>query len=877
MRKYALVVFFICLSVAAMCQVKSRGKQPAEKKSLVQLIKSKDSYGLDKNLIKVYQGTFKQDFSTLTSDSAYFHPQDNAFDAFGNVVINQGDTLHIFADKLNYNGNTKIAILTDNVKMVDKDATLTTNHLTYNTATRIGTYTDGGKLVNKDNTLLSKNGYYFAFSRDAYFRYNVSLTTPDALVKTDTMRYNTGSKISYFYGPTHIYGIQKPKEKKEKKDNDTLYTENGTYNTVVEQAAFGKNNLYTSGTKSLKGDSLFYDKLKGYGRAVKHVTFTDKEQKTTIKGNLGIYYKNEERTIVTEDPYIIIVTEKKDTTNADSLARIDSVRKADSLAKISPGKDKAPTINMGQLIKQTIPAKIDTVTNTRKYNPDLLKANKAKMDSVIKKLPVDTTGLRSKADSLIRKPPGYVIPMNMKSVQAKIIPPKNKGKADAVKKDFIPLTAGQPKFGKDQTATKTVKDTSHIKRDSVYMSADTIETQVMTYKDYKVYQEKQRIQHTIDTSAKAKVKKPDSKFLVGKLAGVPADTSFHHREFFGPPKPAPKKPAPVLSKRQLLADSLHKKKIADSIAFAKKNEPADTARIRIVIGYHHFKLFKSDLQAKSDSMFYSSSDSTIRCYVNPMIWTEGSQLSGDTIYLQMKKKKMDNMTMFPHAFIVNIEKDDSLHFNQMAGKKMRGYFKDDKLHQMFIDGNAESIYFARDSGKMTVNGMERSLSTRISVDFENNKATRAGFYLKPEHKYTPMDKVVEDDKILKGFIWKPKDRPVSKESIIPSYNRKLEARAAAADKAKSKVTDKKTPGVKAVKDSTGKAQSPLPGVKAVKDSLNKLPAKLPGVKAVGDSVNKAVNKNPAIKAAKDSVLKGAPVKTPAVKDTSAVKKKPAGN
>jgi len=147
----------LLITVTAFCQ----------KKTVVNLIKSKESFGSKvngKDWIKVYQGTFRQDFSTLTSDSAYFYPQDNAFDAFGHVVINQGDTLNIYSDKLNYNGNTKIALLTDNVKMVDKDAVLTTNHLTYNTATRIGTYTDGGKLVNKDNTLLSKNGYYFLFS-----------------------------------------------------------------------------------------------------------------------------------------------------------------------------------------------------------------------------------------------------------------------------------------------------------------------------------------------------------------------------------------------------------------------------------------------------------------------------------------------------------------------------------------------------------------------------------------------------------------------------------------------------------------------------------------------------------------------------------------
>ncbi|MDO3642270.1 OstA-like protein [Mucilaginibacter sp. L3T2-6] len=848
-----------------------------QKKTLVKLIKSSSTVGVKlngKEILKVYQGTFQQDFSTLSSDSAYFYQQDNAFDAFGNVVINQGDTLHVFSDKLNYNGNTKIAILTDNVKMVDKDATLTTNYLTYNTATRIGTYTDGGKLVNKDNTLLSKNGYYFARSRDSYFRYNVSLTTPDALVKTDTMRYNTGSKIAYFYGPTHIYGIQKAKEKKEKKDNDTLYTENGTYNTTTEQAAFGKNNLYTSGSKSLKGDSLFYDKLKGYGRAVKHVTFVDLEQKTTIKGNLGTYFKDEERAVVTEDPYIILVTEQKDTSRTDSLAKADSARKADSTFRINPEKQQVGQINMAQLIRKTVPGKADTVTNANslKRNIELTKNGKIKVDSVIKKLPADTNKVHKKIDSVNKKPPGELKNVNLKTVQSKIIP-KTKVKAETGKTDdIIPLRAGQPKNA--LPVAKAVKDTGRIKRDSVYMSADTIETQILTYKNLRAYQEKQRLAHIRDTSAKPKAKTPDSKFLSGKLAGVPLDTSFLHRDFFGKPKVVAKKPV-VLTKKQLAADSLRKKRMDDSVALARKLEPSDTARIRIVIAHHHFKMFKSDMQAKADSMFYSGADSTIRCYVNPMIWTEGSQLSGDTIYLQMKHKKMDNMSMFLHAFIVNIDKQDSTHFNQMAGKKMRGYFKDDKLHKMLIDGNAETIYFARDSAKNKVTGMERSLSTRIGIDFENNKVTRAALYLKPENKYTPIDKVQEDDKILKGFIWKPKERPVSKESIIPSFSKKAEAKAAK-DKGKpGKATDKKTPvkGGKAVKDTTGAGAVKLPGAKSPADSLKIAPPKPSAAKNPADSANRTAPQPQPVKANKDS-SKAAPVKMPVglpKKDTTRVK------
>jgi lipopolysaccharide export system protein LptA len=784
-KKYVLSLLLLLTAVAVMGQ----------KKSIVKLIRSTSSTGIKrdgKDVIKVYQGTFQQDYSTLSSDSAYFYPEANAFDAFGNVHIEQGDTLNIYSDILNYNGNTKVAILTNNVKLVDKDATLTTNHLNYNTATRIGTYTDGGKLVNKDNTLLSKNGYYFAKSRDSYFRYNVSLKTPDALVKTDTMRYNTGSKISYFYGPTNIYST------KGEKDKDTLYTENGYYNTVNEQAAFGKNNLYKSGTKSLKGDSLFYDKINGYGRAVKHVTFTDKEQKVTIKGDLGTYFKTEERTVMTQDPYIIMVTEEKDTTNTDSAAKTASATK-----KVPAQKNNG--ITMAQEIRKTIPVNIDSL-------------NKIKHDA------------EAKADSAIKKT----------SLPVKTPIAKNKDNTSNI-------NTGKTKEKEDKIPDKpiTAKDTSRIKRDSVYMSADTIETQILTYKNLKIYQEKQRLAHIRDTSAKPKkpkvIEKP-SKFLTAAHAGVTiVDTSLYHRDFFGKPKPIVVKKK-VLTKKQMALDSVRKKQEADSLIAAKLAEPSDTARIRIIMAYHHAKLFKSDLQSKSDSIYYSNSDSTMRSYVNPIIWTQGSQLSGDTIYLQMKHKKLDNMTMFPNAFIVNIEKGDSVHFNQVGGKRMRGFFKDDKLNRMYIEGNAESIYFSRDSAKNTVDGMERSLSSRIRVDFKDNKATNLAFYTKPAHTYGPLDKFKEDERILKGFIWKPKERPVSKESIIPSYNKKVVAtvKTPPAKPQTGKQPVKKLANGKIVKDTT-KVGPPgkMPPLKTGKDSMLKTDTtKFKGIKTGKDSIPK---------------------------------------
>ena len=770
MRKSLFIYILLLVSAAAMAQ-----RKPA--KSIVYIIQSDRSVGVNEEMIKVYNGTFRQESTTLRADSSYFYPKRNSFDAFGNVHINQGDTLNVYSDKLYYNGNSHVALLTNNVRLVDRDATLTTNYLTYNTATKIGTYTGGGKLVNRENTLVSQNGYYFANSigRDAYFRYNVVLTTIDATIKTDTLRYSSATRIAYFYGPTHILG----------KDKDTLYTELGNYNTATEQAFFSKNNLYTQGTKSLKGDSLFYDRLKGYGRAVRNITFNDDEQKVTIKGNLGTYYRADERAVVTQNPYVIMVTEERDTTKKDTIA---------SQPVLKAKRDK------------TTVAKVKAPANTKPMAKVAANAQ-------------DKNGV--KADSLAVQPP------------------------------------------------------PRIKRDSIYWGADTLETQILTYKKLRELQERMRLSGIRDTSLKEKVKpvkrtplklSTTKNLIAMPPADVKMDMGFLRPDLFG----APKAPDTMQKKKLVTAkDTAAKKPVKlaakpkdtrlDSVYMSRKLNLSDTARIRILSAHHNAKIFKSDLQSKADSMFYSYADSTMRCFVNPMIWTQGSQLSGDTIYLQLKNKKLDNMDLWPNAFTVNIEAPDSTHFNQVAGKKMRGFFVADKLQRMFVDGNAETIYFNRDSTKKEVTDLMRTMSSRIRVNFKDSKVSNITLYTKVEQRILPMAKAGDDDKILKGFIWKPKERPESKEAIIsPSRVRPVKKGAA------GKTPTKGAPGKgkqaqpaikKPVIDSAGKKLPVIDSAtaKAVKDSVLKVLPGLPaGLKAlpnqnklpaVIDSVKKKIGKD----------------------------------
>lgn len=631
-------LFFFFILILTVCKVSAQ--------STVQLVQSQ-SLSPGKQALRVIKPVFAQDGTTLSADSAHFNNVANAFDAFGNVVITQSNGTIVYSDELNYNGNTKLALLTGNVKLVDKDATLTTNYLTYNLGTRLGTYTGGGQIDNPPTVITSKNGYYFGATSDAYFRYDVVVNTPEVLIKTDTLKYNSISKISYFYGPTNIFS---------KSDKTNLYTENGRYNTLTDQAWFGKKNLYTDGSKSLKGDSLFYDGKAGFGKAVRNVTFIDTAQKSTLKGDIGIYRKADESALVTGNAYVTMLAEQ------DS-AKMDTIwMTADTLfTKIVFVRDVAP---------------------------------------------LDGEELKSDAEIV---------------EEAVIIEGQSQG---SVVVDGNPPIADQPSATPDASV------------------ADS-------------------------TAAAVEEKKPPKRRLFGLLKPK------KERPIKEIAKP-PVKTTPVDSLNNKVAQSDSIQTTADSLKNARTaiKAPLDTTRTRILLAYHKVKIFKSDLQSKADSAFYSNADSTIRCFQDPIIWTQGSQLSADTIFLQLKNQKLDNMKLKQDGFIVSTERD-SVKFNQVKGKMMTGLFRDSKLYKMLVDGNAESIYYTLEDS--VYSGVNRTLSGRMRLDFANNKLTDVMLVRKAEGDYFPIEKIPKEKEMLEGFIWKPKERPASKEEIIPALNKTKKA------------------------------------------------------------------------------------------------------
>ena len=230
---------------------------------------------------------FKHENTLMYCDSAYFY-SDNSLDAFGHVRIQENDGINLYGDQLKYSGNTKIAVLTNNVIINKGDMQLTTDVLNYAIATGIGYYTTPARIVNKENVLTSDRGSFFSKTNEFNFKKNVVLTNPQFVINCDTMRYNTSSKVTYFLGPTTIKG----------KEN-LIYCEDGWYDTNNDLSRFSKNAYIISKEQKMMGDSIYYDRKQGIGRAFSNIQIIDTTQNLTIKGDYAIHYELNDFSFVT--------------------------------------------------------------------------------------------------------------------------------------------------------------------------------------------------------------------------------------------------------------------------------------------------------------------------------------------------------------------------------------------------------------------------------------------------------------------------------------------------------------------------------------------------------------------------------------------------
>lgn len=447
----------------------------------------------------------EHDGSILWCDSAYLYDDKNSMDAFGHVHIQMNDTLHLYGDKLYYDGNTRIAEVHQNVKLIDKKLTLYTDELTYKRNEKIGEYFVWGKVVDSANVLTSKRGIYYTEAKEIVFRDSVVLVNDDYVLNSDTLNYHTQFKTLDFKGPTTIVG-----------DSSYMYAETGFHDTENDFTRLTKNAFMQDKANTLQGDSLYYDKVLGIAEVFENVQMTDTVQHMVVTGGYANYRKKDQFAFVVDSALAVLIDEG----------------------------------------------------------------------------------------------------------------------------------------------------------DSLFIHADTL---------------------------------------------------------------------------KILLDS--------------------TDKVERLLAYQKMKFFREDFQGMSDSLVYNMKDSTVYFYNEPVLWYEDNQFKADEIQLVTYNGEMDSVVFKKNVFLVSQDTIDPQYYNQIKGNTMVGWFIENDLRKLRVEGNSETVYFLWEED-LTPVGMTRISAKDMLIYMQDNQLETITYEEEPKAKLYPPDQIPPEELKLNGFLWLMDKRPLKKEDIF---------------------------------------------------------------------------------------------------------------
>jgi len=182
-----------------------------------------------------------------------------------------------------------------------------------------------------------------------------------------------------------------------------------------------------------------------------------------------------------------------------------------------------------------------------------------------------------------------------------------------------------------------------------------------------------------------------------------------------------------------------------------------------LLAYSNVKIFKNDIRGVSDSIAYFQADSVMTMYGNPVLWSGENQMSGDTIDILIKNNGLEKMVLYRTAFVASSDSAD--YYNQITGREMVAWFKNEALDKVNIYGNGESIFFMRDDKTRELVGMNTITCSDITLRFEDKILTDASFLVKPEGKFIPPQELKTEDVKLNNFKWRGSEMPLKSEML----------------------------------------------------------------------------------------------------------------
>ncbi len=185
---------------------------------------------------------------------------------------------------------------------------------------------------------------------------------------------------------------------------------------------------------------------------------------------------------------------------------------------------------------------------------------------------------------------------------------------------------------------------------------------------------------------------------------------------------------------------------------------SDSLDGRTLLAFGRVLVFKTDLQARCDSMAWRDADSTIALHGDPVLWSDESQFTADTVSILLFNRQIRRVELRRGAFIAN--RPDTLIYNQIKGRNGTGYFRDNALVRVDVRGNGQSIYYAEDENTGYL-GANEALCSAMRIHLVDRDVDRIAFLDRTDATFRAITGLDYRQLKLEGFRWRAAERPRS--------------------------------------------------------------------------------------------------------------------
>lgn len=179
--------------------------------------------------------------------------------------------------------------------------------------------------------------------------------------------------------------------------------------------------------------------------------------------------------------------------------------------------------------------------------------------------------------------------------------------------------------------------------------------------------------------------------------------------------------------------------------------------------FHKVRFYRTDLQGVCDSLVFSSKDSCLTLYQDPILWNGKQQLLGERIMVYMNDSTIEWAHIQNQA--LSVEQLDSVNYNQVSGKDMKAYFKGGEMKQVDVIGTVRLVYYPMEKDS-TMLGMNTSETSQLSMFLENRKLKKMTMSPQSNGTLYPMSQIPQTKMKLDNFAWFDYVRPLNKRDIF---------------------------------------------------------------------------------------------------------------